>query len=41
MLKIEPGLIIHGFDISEYALKRVKKNKNLKVFKHDVKKISL
>ena len=38
MLKIEPGLIIHGFDISKYALKRVKKNKNLKVFKHDLKK---
>ena len=38
MLKIEPNLIIHGFDISKYALKRVKKNKNLKVFIHDVKK---
>ena len=34
MLKIEPNLNISGFDISNYALDRVKKNKNLKVFKH-------
>ena len=32
------GLIIHGFDISNYALKRVKKNKNLKVFKYKAEK---
>ena len=38
MLKLQPGLIIHGFDISNYALKRVKKNRNLKVFKHKAEK---
>lgn len=38
MLKIEPNLIIQGFDISDYALKRVKKLKNLKVFKHKAEK---
>ena len=38
MLKLQPGLIIHGFDISNYALKRVKKNKNLKVFKYKAEK---
>ena len=38
MLKIEPNLIIRGFDISDYALKRVKKSKNLKVFKHKAEK---
>jgi len=38
MLKIEPNLIIQGFDISDYALKRVKKSKNLKVFKHKAEK---
>lgn len=37
MLKLQPELIIHGFDISDYALKKVKKNKNLKVFKHNAK----
>ena len=34
MIKIIPDLQIHGFDISEYALKKNFKNKNLKVFKH-------
>lgn len=38
MLKLQPGLIIHGFDISNYALKRVKKNRNLRVFKHKAEK---
>ena len=36
MLKIEPNLIIQGFDISDYALKRVKKLKNLKAFNHNI-----
>ena len=34
MLKIQPDLKIHGFDISNYALKRTLKNKNLKLFTH-------
>ena len=38
MLKLQPGLLIYGFDISLYALKRVKKIKNLKVFKYRAEK---
>ena len=38
MLKILPGLKIHGFDISSYALKKNFKNKNLIIFKHDAGK---
>ncbi len=34
MLKIIPGLKIHGFDISSYAIKKNFKIKNLNVFKH-------
>ena len=34
LLKLKPGLKIHGFDISSYAIKRNFKLKNLKVFKH-------
>ncbi len=34
MIKIIPDLLIHGFDISGYALKKNFKSKNLKVFKH-------
>ena len=38
MLKLQPDLIIYGFDISNYALKRIKKIKNLRVFKHKAEK---
>ena len=38
MLKLEPKLEIHGFDISSYAIKNIIKNKNLKIFKHRAEK---
>ena len=38
MLKLQPNLRIHGFDVSSYALKKIKKIKNLKVFKHKAEK---
>jgi len=38
MLKLEPKLQIHGFDISSYAIKNIIKNKNLKIFKHRAEK---
>ena len=38
MLKVQPDLVIYGFDISNYALKNVKKIKNLRVFKHKAEK---
>jgi len=38
MLKLQPDLIIYGFDISNYALKRIKRIKNLRVFKHKAEK---
>ena len=38
MLKLEPKLQIHGFDISNYAIKNIIKNKNLKIFKHRAEK---
>ena len=38
MLKIQPDLIVYGFDISNYALKRIKKTKNLRVFKYNAEK---
>ena len=34
MLKIIPSLQIHGFDISNYAIEKSIKIKNLKIFKH-------
>lgn len=38
MLKIQPKLKIYGFDISSYALKKVKKINNLRVFKSKAEK---
>ena len=38
MLKLQPDLIIYGFDISNYALKRVKKIKNLRTFQYKAEK---
>ena len=38
MLKLQPGLIIHGFDISNYALKRVKKIEILKFLNTKLKR---